>query len=128
MEGMQIIKVATGDYPVYPGHPLVIAREIIGIFDSPDLALAPCKTNGLNCPEAVADNRISGGGGEVGYACHLLKAARNGMPADEFIRRADEYWVSVSAGGHVNAVAPGLAQAAKLKAEFPIKLAEWLKH
>lgn len=126
MIGMQIIKDATGDYPVYPGHPLVVAFEIISVFPTPESALAICKDSGLNCPGAVADNRITGGGGEVHAACNLLRKAQQGMEAGELIALADQWWVSGGAGGHAKAVEPGLLQAAKLKHEFPVRLATWL--
>jgi hypothetical protein len=32
VNGMEVIKNATGEYPVYPGHPLVIAYEILSVF------------------------------------------------------------------------------------------------
>lgn len=126
MHGNQYIKEVTGDYVVYPGHPLVVAYEIMSVFTSPEDALKPCRTGGLNCPEAVADNRISGGGGEVYAACNLLHLAQQGASAEELIAWADERWVSGGAGGHTNAIEPGLKQAEKLKREFTAKLETWI--
>ena len=126
MHGMHVIKDATGDYPVYPGHPLTLAYEIIQVFPNPEAALKTVQSGNLNCPEAVADSRITGAGGEVYGACELLERARKGEPGEKLIEWADWRWTSSQAGGHVDRVEPGLAQAEKLKALFPGKLAAWL--
>jgi hypothetical protein len=125
-EGTRAVVDVTGEYPVYPGHPLTIAWEIMTVFRSPVEALKTVTTNGLNCPEAVADSRISGGGGEVHRACDLLRRAQQGVSASELIEWADEKWIGGQAGGHVKAIQPGLAQAEKIKPLFAEKLAAWL--
>lgn len=124
--GSEYVKEATGEPTVYPGHPLVVAFEIINVFGSPEEAFKPVESDSLNCPTAVADNRVSGGGGEVYAACELLQRARKGHPVEELIAWADMRWSSGQAGGHVKAVAPGLQQANKLKSVFSEKLAAWL--
>ncbi len=126
MEGAQAVMEVTGEYPVYPGHPLVIAWEIMSVFDSPAEALRTVTDHGLNCPEAVADNRVTGGGGEVHRACDLLRRALAGASAEELMAWADERWISGQAGGHIKAIEPGLAQAEKLKPLFAERLAAWL--
>lgn len=126
MEGREAVNLASGEYPVYPGHPLVIAYEIMSVFPDPEAALKPCTGEGLNCPEAVADHRISGGRGEVYAACDLLRLARQGKNAEELAQWADARWIRGNAGGHQNAVQPGLAQAARLREKFQSKLASWL--
>lgn len=125
-EGARAVIDVTGEYPVYPGHPLTVAWEIMSVFQSPEQALQTVKTNGLNCPESVADSRISGGSGEVHRACDLLRLARQGANPAELIKWADEKWVAGQAGGHVKAIQPGLAQAEKIKPLFGQKLAAWL--
>lgn len=126
MDGVKTIFEATGEYPVYPGHPLTVAWEIMSVFTTPAEALEPICQGNLNCPNAVADNRISGGGGEVHRACDLLRKAVAGESAAELIRWADACWVDGQAGGHIKAIRPGLAQAEKLKPLFAAKLNEWL--
>lgn len=64
-EGARAVIDISGEYPVYPGHPLTVTWEIMSVFNSPDEALKIYSDHGLNCPQAVADNRISGGGGEL---------------------------------------------------------------
>ncbi len=126
MEGAKAVIEVTGEYPVYPGHPLTVAWEIMSVFATPSEALAIYQQHGLNCPNAVTDNRISGGGGEVCRACDLLRKAVGGTSAEDLILWADERWVEGRAGGHIKAVEPGLAQAEKLKPLFAAKLASWL--
>ncbi len=125
-DGAIAVMAKTGEWPVYPGHPLVIAWEILSVFESPEDALAVKQVQGHRYLTAVSDNRISGGGGEVRAACDLLQRALKGESAEALMAWADQRWLESSAGGHHNAVEPGLAQAAKLKADFPAKLAAWL--
>ena len=127
-DGAVAVKAKTGEWTVYPGHPLVLAWEILSVFESPSAALTIDGRHGLTCPMAVSDNRISGGGGEVHAACELLQRALKGESTEALTAWADKRWTEGKAGGHHKAVEPGLAQAAKLKAEFPAKLAAWLAH
>lgn len=124
-EGAKAVRAATGDYPVYPGHPLTTAWQIMEVFDSPKAALMPA-ADGLGYPAALTDGRISGAGGEVRAACDLLRKALDGVPAEELLAWADDRWIAGSAGGHTRAVAPGLAQANLLKPVFAERLAAWL--
>lgn len=126
MEGAKAVIEVTGEYPVYPGHPLTVAWEIMSVFATPIEALALYQQHSLNCPNAVADNRITGGGGEVHRACDLLRKAIAGERAEDLIRWADDCWIDGQGGGHVKAIAPGLAQAEKLKPLFAAKLKDWL--
>ena len=125
LAGLAHVKDATGEFPVYPGHPLVVAFEIIKVFPSAEAAL---RTDGNEhgWPAALTDSRISGGGGEVHRGCDLIRQAVAGTPAAELIEWADKAWVDGGAGGHTKAVEPGLAQAAKLKGTFPELLQTWL--
>lgn len=125
-DGAKAVQDATGNWPVYPGHPLTVAWEIMSVFQCPDDALRTVTTGTLNCPEAVADNRISGGGGEVYRGCDLLRRAMNGAPTGELIEWADRSWIEGGAGGHVKAVQPGLDQANLIKPLFVQKLESWL--
>jgi len=124
--GAQAVKEATGVWPVYPGHPLTVAWEIMAVFAKPSDALQVVRAGSLNCPEAVADNRISGGGGEVYRGCDLLRRAQQGEAAEDLIAWADQAWVDGGAGGHAKAIQPGLEQAEKIKPLFAQKLANWL--
>lgn len=125
-EGARAVLDVTGEYPVYPGHPLTLAWEIMAVFQSPAEALQSVTTGGLNCPAAVADIRISGGGGEVNRACDLVRLAQQGVSVSDLIEWADKKWVDGQAGGHLEAIHPGLAQAEKIKLPFGQKLATWL--
>lgn len=98
--GARAVVDVTGEYPGYPGHPLKLAREIMTVFRSPGEALQTVTTNGLNCPEAVADHRISGGSGEVHRACHLLRLAQQRSSPSELIAWPDEKWIDGQAGCH----------------------------
>jgi hypothetical protein len=124
--GLSLIKDVTGEAPVYPGHALTIVYEIIHVFPNAQSALHIVSSEGLDCPEAVADGRITGGGSEVYLACEFLQRARKGEPVEKLIEWADATWVGGQAGGHVKNVEAGLAQADKLKAGFPEKFAAWL--
>lgn len=125
-DGAKAVMDATGTWPVYPGHPLTVVWEIMAVFAKPSDALQSVQTGSLNCPEAVADNRISGGGGEVYRGCALILRAQNGVPAEDLIAWADRSWIDGGAGGHTKAVQPGLAQANLIKPLFAEKLASWL--
>lgn len=125
-DGAKAVQDVTGSWPVYPGHPLTVAWEIMSVFQCPDDALRTVTTGTLNCPAAVADNRIVGGGGEVYRGCDLLRSAVNGASASELIEWADRFWIDGGAGGHAKAVQPGLEQANLIKPRFAQKLECWL--
>lgn len=125
MKGVSTIIEATGEPPVYPGHPLVIAWQIMSIYPSPEEALK--HERDIACPAAVADSRIAGGGMEVHSACLLIKHAANGITAKAIMEMADTQWASSNGGGHAFALKAAQRQADRLKPFFAEKLAAWLR-
>lgn len=125
MKGVSSIIAATGEPPVYPGHPLVIAWQIMAIYPSPEEALK--HERDIACPAAVADSRVAGGGMEVHSACLLIKHAANGLSASALIEMADGQWAASNGGGYTLALKPAQRQADKLKPFFAEKLASWLR-
>lgn len=76
--GAFIIHELTGAWPVYPGHPLVLATAIMRVFPCFADANAP---SGQGCT-ALADSRIPGAGDHVGAAMRTLELGLNGEDAD----------------------------------------------
>ncbi len=64
------VKEETGAWPVYPGHPLVLATVIMAVF--PDFQSANKPTEHGWCP-ALGDHRIPGASDHVGAAMRCLK-------------------------------------------------------
>jgi hypothetical protein len=93
------------EYFVYPGHPTVIAVGIILEYNH-DLNKAFSLEKGLNCPDAVCNNRIRGAGGEVREAVVLLKKALEG-DIDRAINRANHVWISSTTNGYRTRQAEG---------------------
>jgi hypothetical protein len=130
MQGIQVIHDLTGSYPVYPAHPLTTAVEIISVFEHPRDALDIDRTNGLNCPLAVSDARISGDGGGVHNACELLRRAMRGDPSysdpQSFMDNAAKTWVYARQSDFPHRLQEGCDQADKLRDLFPELLKKWL--
>lgn len=108
MHGGLIIKNLTGDWPVYPGHPLVLATVVMEVF--PSFEAANRQTEHGWC-EALADSRIPGASCHVYAAMRLLKLGADGRSADDMIEFARDYWDRGSAGGHHKNVEAGQVQA-----------------
>ncbi len=123
-EGSFFIKEQTGDWPVYPGHPLVLATAIMAVF--PDFATASAPTEHGWCV-ALGDNRIPGAGDHVGAAVRCLAIGAKGGTAEEMIEYASRYWVQGNAGGHHTAVPAGVEQATAIEPKFRELAAEWFK-
>lgn len=115
MHGGLIIKDLTGDWPVYPGHPLVLATAIMEVFPSFDAAHR--KTEHGWC-EALGDSRIPGAGDHVGAAMRVLKLGAEGRSADDMIDFARDYWDRGNAGGHHKNLEAGRAQAKAAESHF----------
>lgn len=126
-EGEKVIERLTGEITIYPGHPLVLAVEIISIFPTPFEALERTQSGLLQGPRAVLDDRISGGGGEAYNASNLIRMAVEGTSAEDLIEWADKVWINTAAGGEHAAIEPGLEQANKLKPLFEKLLKAWLE-
>ncbi len=106
-------KYLDGDYSVYPGHPLTIAYVISVTFPT----LADALVIRGDYPEALADVRIPGAGGEVSGAISLLRHLRDGTcTPEQAVKRADDHWRSTTTNGHRDAFTPGQAQADRVKA------------
>lgn len=122
-DGSFIIKDLTGEWPVYPGHPLVLATAIMKVF--PDFDAANAKTpHGWSA--ALGDGRIPGAGDHVGAAVRVLEIGAKGGGTQEMVTYANEYWTRGQAGGHVNAVAAGAAQAEAIRPHFEAAAGEWI--
>lgn len=114
----------TGMPFVYPGHPLVIATCILRTFDS--FAEASARSGNHSYPEALTHSAIPGAGGEVYQALDFLKRILEGrLDPKEALSFASERWKQNGAGGHTEAVEPGIAQAAKLEEVFLTLLQKW---
>ena len=122
--GSQIIHELTGNWPVYPGHPLVLATAIMRVF--PVFAEANQQTEHGWCA-ALADSRIPGAGDHVGAAMRTLTLGAQGQDADAMVAYASRYWEEGQAGGHVENVPDGKAQAEKIEPHFRAIAAEWFK-
>lgn len=114
-QGAEFIREVTGEWPVYPGHPLVLATAIMAMF--PDYLSANKPTEHGWCV-ALGDSRIPGAGDHVGAAMRCLKIGSEGGTAEQMIAFADRYWVGGNAGGHHKYVQGGLKQAAAIEAKF----------
>lgn len=107
------IDYLTGEYPVYPGHPLVTATMIMERF--PNIKEANQKA--LSCID------ITGSGDGVQNGLNLLNSKK---APEEMVTYADEIWIRYQAGGIHERVPSGLAQAEKLKEIFLFKVRKWL--
>lgn len=96
-QGGELIREVTGDWPVYPGHPLVLAAAIMTVF--PNFLSANKPTESGWCA-ALGDSRIPGAGDHVGAAVRCLKIGSEGGTAEQMIEYAKRYWVDGNAGGH----------------------------
>lgn len=123
-QGAFIIQELTGGWPVYPGHPLVLATAIMRVF--PTFADANLPTQHGWCA-ALGDSRIPGAGDHVGAAMRTLELGSRGHDADAMVAYASRYWEHGQAGGHLNKVAEGKAQAEKIEPHFREVAAEWFK-
>lgn len=123
VHGGLIIESLTGDWPVYPGHPLVLAAAIIELF--PDFAAAN-KLTVHGWSEALADYRVPGAGDHVGAAMHTLALGAQGASVDVMVQYANAYWDRGKAGGHSTSVEPGRRQAHALEHHFREHVKAWL--
>ncbi len=121
-QGAFFIREATGGWPVFPGHPLVLATAIMAVF--PDYPSANKPTE-FGSRAALADERIPGTGDHVCAAMRCLQIGKEGGTAEEMIEFATRYWVDGSAGGHHKYVQPGIEQAAAIEAKFLELLSAW---
>ncbi|MCU9527524.1 hypothetical protein [Pseudomonas mosselii] len=121
-QGGIFIHEVTGDWPVYPGHPLVLAAAIMAVF--PDFGSANKKTAHGWCA-ALGDDRIPGAGDHVGAAMHCLRIGSEGGTAEQMIDYATNYWVDGKAGGHHKNIQAGTAQAAAIEAKFRELALSW---
>lgn len=120
--GAAAIQRHTGEWPVYPGHPLVLALAIMEVFDGFDEANAP---TGHGWCAALGDSRIPGAGCHVGAAIRTLKLGAEGKDVEAMVCFATDYWESGQAGGHHKNVAAGRDQALKAIPRFRELAAVW---
>lgn len=123
-QGAIIIQELTGQWPVYPGHPLVLATAIMRVFSTYAEANRP---TGHGYCQALADSRIPGAGDHVAAAMRTLELGARGEDVDAMIAHASLYWEHGQAGGHVKNVAAGKAQAEKVEPHFRTIASEWFK-
>jgi hypothetical protein len=115
MQGAMFIKDRIGEWPIYPGHPLVIATEIMEVFPSFAAANEPT-VQGWSA--ALGDQRITGAGCHVGAAMRVLKIGREGGRPEDMISYANRYWDEGKAGGHVKNVEAGRLQSQAVETRF----------
>lgn len=125
MQGNLIIKDLTGEWPVYPGHPLVLAVAIMELFPSFDEANKPTERGWC---EALADSSIPGAGDHVGAAMRVLQMGSDGRSEDDMIQYARDYWDRGNAGGHHKYVEPGQAQSKAAEPRFRELVKAWFAH
>ena len=123
-QGAFIIHELTGDWPLYPGHPLVLSTAIMREFPSFAEANAP---SGHGWCTALADSRIPGAGDHVGAAMRMLELGSRGADADTMIAHASRYWEAGQAGGHIKKLDAGMAQAERIAPYFRAVSAVWCK-
>lgn len=120
--GAEFIKQATGAWPVYPGHPLVLATAIMAVFPDFKTAIKPTE-HGWSV--AHSDSRIPGAGDHVGAAMSLLRLGSEGLSTEQMIDYGKRYWERGQAGGHVDHVQAGIEQAEAIESAFRQLAAEW---
>lgn len=121
-QGSLTIQRLTGEWPVYPGHPLVLATAIMEVFADFGEANAP---GGNGFCQALSDSRIPGAGDHVSAAMGVLAAGAAGAHPTEMVAAAIKYWESGRAGGHVKSVEPGRAQAEAIRPHFEAAAKRW---
>lgn len=123
-QGAFIIHELTGDWPVYPGHPLVLATAIMRVFRT--FAEANQPTEHGWCA-ALSESRIPGAGDHVGAAMRTLELGSRGEGVDSMVAYATRYWEAGQAGGHIKNVDAGKAQAEKIEPHFRAISEKWFK-
>lgn len=123
-QGSFIIHELTGNWPVYPGHPLVLATAIMRVFGS--FGDANEWTEHGWCA-ALGDSRIPGAGDHVGAAMRTLELGSRGAGVDVMVAYATGYWEAGQAGGHINNVEAGKAQAERIEPHFRDMSGQWFK-
>ena len=121
-QGGEFIRAVTGSWPVYPGHPLVLATVIMATFADYKSAASPTVHGWC---EALGDSRIPGAGDHVTAAMRCLKIGSEGGTAEQMIDYASRYWVRGNAGGHHLKVDAGVRQAADVEAQFRELASTW---
>ncbi|MBV7542216.1 hypothetical protein [Acidovorax sp. sic0104] len=122
MDGAVIIQDLTGDWPVYPGHPLVLAVAIMRLYATFADANAPTV---YGWSAALGDSRIPGAGDHVRAAVRTLELGARGADLGTMIEQATRYWEDGQAGGHTKNVPAGTAQAAKIECQFRAIAGRW---
>jgi len=123
-QGAFIIQDLTGDWPVYPGHPLVLATAIMRVFATFAGANEPTEHGWC---AALGDSRIPGAGDHVGAAMRTLELGSRGEGVDSMVAYATWYWEAGQAGGHIKNVEAGKAQAEKIEPHFRAMSEQWFK-
>lgn len=120
--GAFVVHELTGDWPVYPGHPLVIATAIMRVF-GPEDQQADVKAGRWSA--ALQDSRIPGAGDHVRAAIRLLDRGACGETLDSLVESARSYWTEGQAGGHDKNVVDGQAQADRIEGHFRSTATAW---
>lgn len=97
---------------VYPGHPAVMAYNIMCVYDSYSAAI---ETTQHGFSSALGHCDVLGSGGEVHQGIAFLKAIKQGETKESVFDRFSDQWRSYGAGGHLDAVKPGQEKADKVK-------------
>ena len=107
---------------VYPGHPAVVAYNIMLVFDKLSDAMANTEHN---FPEALGNSSVEGAGGEVYVGLRFLKEAAKNKDWEALYREHSEHWAHYRAGGIEKNVTPGQEKADELKPLLLKTMAEW---
>lgn len=120
---LNLIKSLTGTWPVYPGHPLVVAVAVMHFYPNYSAASTPTASGWA---EALGDIRIPGAGCHVTAAMRTLELGVKGASIDEMVAYAKHYWTDGGAGGHSRFVADGEAQADAIESTFREMAKTWI--
>jgi hypothetical protein len=115
---------AIGEYPIYPGHPLMIALFIFRSYPSASKALAPTQHNTY---DALGCCEVPGAGDACHTACRMVKMIRDGdLSIEDAPEWANEAWKRFVNGPNFgNHQQPGLEQAARFREKFLEMANEW---
>lgn len=121
-QGSITIQRLIGEWPVYPGHPLVLATAIMNVFANFEEANAP---SGNGFCQALGDSRIPGAGDHVSAAMGVLALGAAGRHAEQMVEAAVKFWESGQAGGHMQSVEAGRLQAEQIRPHFEASAKQW---
>ena len=112
---------------VYPGTPLIVAMDIMDVFDSLEEALSLDENNRS---AALTHQKVRGAGDAVCAACRLLKYIDKTSSVENSYFLAVGYWtemVGPNTGNHENQFVPGIERMREYRNTFIKRAKEWKK-